>query len=515
MTSSTEEAPAPVEPRLWPAAFILIASAVGFFLAWLYSNVILGIWIVIFVLATAAWHIWLFFLSRLKLSTKLKVFIVPIVMLGLMKGTLRVDYYDGDTIPRFALRWTKPAVVALQVQKGEVDLLTRTPFDVPDFLGVGRVPVFPNVDLATDWKSNPPKEIWRQPIGEAFSSFAVVGDFAVTLQQRDLEELVVCYQWKTGKALWTHADKAHFTSTVGGNGPRTTPVIHKGRVYTLGATGILNCLDGKSGKVIWSKDIVKENKAAVPMWGKSGTPLLYDKLVVASAGGPNGKSLVAYHQDDGKEVWSAGSDTSGYSSPMIATLAGTRQVLIVNKRTLVSHDAQTGAILWQNSTYNGDNCSQPLIISSNEVFYSKGYGRGSMLLRVKKGSGTWEVEEVWRKKRVLKTKFTNPILYKGFVYGISGGSALECVDPKTGKSQWREKGTFGHGQLLLVKDKLLLQTEMGKLMLIETNPKKYQEFCSFQVLNSRTWNYPVLVKDYLLVRNESEAACFQLPLQGK
>lgn len=509
-----------LSPRYWPAIAIPLGTFLCSLLAWLFSPVIMILWILFTLTGTFSWYLWVFKYSRMGARGKGAFFALPILIVAILYALLRVDYYDGNTIPVFVWRWTKVAVVDVQIEKSKeqkgVDLKTSTPLDVPEFLGVGRRPVFRGVNLETDWVKNPPKELWRQAIGEGYGSFAVVGEFAVTQQQRDEDELVVCYHWPTGKARWVHSDKARYEFNVAGIGPRSTPTIHKGKVYTVGATGILNCLDGQTGKVIWSHRFLEENNAKVPMWGKSCAPLVYDNLVVVSAGGPDGKSLIAYHQDTGELVWSAGSEASSYSAPTLVTLQGVRQVLIANTENLTAHDPKTGKILWFQSTSIGGNCSQPIKISETEVFISKGYGIGSMLFEVTlKKDGGWESKRLWKKSRVLKTKFTNPVLHKGYAYGISAGSAIQCADPKSGKVQWRQKGKYGHGQMIRVDDHLLVQTEWGAIVLIEANPKEYKEVSRFQALNSRTWNYPILVGPYLLTRNDREAVCYKLPTKKK
>lgn len=507
--------PETLKPRIWPAFTIPLLGLGGFVLSYIYSNVILMLWIGIALLSAIAWLIWLFVFSRLSLPGKFKVLLIPVTLVGAAVGLLRIDYYDGDTIPVFDWRWNKPEGVKINIEKNTgVDLVTRHPHDVPQYLGPNRRPEFKNISLDDDWTKNPPKLLWKQAIGEGFGSFAVVGDYGVTQTQREEEELVICYEWKTGKALWVHSDKARFEKSVGGVGPRSTPTIHKGKVYTVGATGILNCLDGKDGKLLWTHNIITENGAEIPMWGKSCSPLVYDDLVVVSAGGPKDKSLVAYHKDTGKLVWSGGTAPSGYTAPTLVTLCGVRQVVIVNRRSIASHDAKTGAVLWENTTNNGDNCAQPIPISETELFYSKGYGRGSMLFKLANDQkDIWAVYVTWKKRRVLKTKFTNPVIHNKLAYGISNGSEVQCIDPKTGETKWRKKGEFGHGQMLLIGDRLLIQTEWGKLLLAEANPKEYKELASFQALNSRTWNVPVLVGSHLLVRNEKEAACIELTLK--
>jgi outer membrane protein assembly factor BamB len=519
MDSVSTAVEAPKKPRLWPALAIPLLSAAGCLLTWLYSPVIMILWMAFALLGSLAWLLWVLRYSRLNIKGKMAFLLVPILLVGALSALLRVDYFDGNTIPVFVWRWTKVPVIDVQIKeqakdKG-VDLVTTTSLDVPEFLGPGRLPVFRGINLDRDWTKNPPKELWRQSIGEGYGSYAVVGEYAVTQQQKEDRELVVCYHWPTGEARWVHSDKARYEFNVAGIGPRSTPTIHKGKVYTVGATGILNCLDGKDGRLIWSHRFIAENNGEVPTWGKSCAPLLYDDVVVVSAGGPDGKSLVAYHKDTGELVWSGGSEASSYSAPTLVTLEGTRQVLIANTENLTAHDAKTGKVLWLHSTSIGGNCSQPFAISKNEVFLSKGYGIGSMLFKVTlQKDGAWDVERVWKKSRVLKTKFTNPVFSDGYAYGISAGSAIQCADPKTGKVQWRQKGKYGHGQMILVDDLLLIQTEWGKIILVEANPKEYKELTSFQALSSRTWNYPVLIGPHLLTRNDREAVCYKLPVKA-
>jgi outer membrane protein assembly factor BamB len=442
----------------------------------------------------------------------------------LLATCVRIEGFSGAMLPKFGLRWSTPADVRLAEEQPAPAAAAAAAFplvsalDYPRFLGPkGRAEV-DGVRLARDWKAQPPKLLWRQPIGAGWSAFATVGDFAITQEQRGPQELVTCYDLKTGRLLWSHADVARFEEFLGGIGPRATPTIDEGRVYALGATGILNCLDGATGRVLWSKNILEENGAPNVQWGKSCSPLVTGNLVIVSAGGSGGRSLVAYDKLTGDRVWSAGDELSAYASPAEVTLAGVRQILIVNEAHVAGHDAETGQLLWEFSwpgQSNGPaNAAQPVVLPGDRVFVSKGYGVGATLFQVRKGDdGTWAANEIWDgPKRVMKTKFANIVLKGGLAYGLDDG-ILECLDFATGRPRWK-KGRYNHGQVMLVGDLLLVQSEEGRVALVEATPEGYRELGGFQAIEGKCWNNPALAQGrYLLVRNGEEAACYELALE--
>jgi outer membrane protein assembly factor BamB len=287
----------------------------------------------------------------------------------------------------------------------------------------------------------------------------------------------------------------------------------EGRVYALGATGRLHALDLGSGRHLWSRDILDDNDAKSPEWGKSCSPLVVDGLVVVRAGGSGGKSLVAYDSATGEIVWQAGDDRSAYASPFITTLAGARQIVILNARSVAGHDPADGRVLWSYPWPGGQpNVAQPVPLPGDRLLISVGYGVGSKLFELRPGSdGSLEVELIWESTR-LKAKFTNPVFYDGFVYGLDDG-ILVCLDPETGKLRWK-RGRYGHGQTILVDDLLLVQTEKGEIVLVEPTPEELRELTRFRVMDGKIWNSPALAGPYLLVRTEQEAALFELPLAG-
>lgn len=445
-----------------------------------------------------------------------------VATVAMLAALFRVAGFSGDFVPRFVPRWRPrpdevlrlPSSTDREKDEARADLQT-TPFDYPQFLGPGRDAQVDSVRLARDWERTPPQLVWKKPIGAGWSGFAIVGKYAFTQEQRGPHELVTCYHLTTGRLVWSHADEGRFQSVVGGDGPRATPTVFQGNVYSMGAEGVLNCLDAATGRRIWSRNIQLENDVPNLQWGRSGSPLVVGRRVVVNVGADDGRSLVAYDRVSGDVQWSAGDDVASYSSPALARLCGVDQVLIVNQDWLVSHRLKDGRILWRhpwpgNSSANAS-ASQAVGVDDRRVFVSKGYHVGAALLEISLGGdGTFSAEEVWNKSSVLRTKLTNVVIRDGFVYGLSQG-ILECVALDTGKRQWK-RGRYGHGQIMLIDDLLLLSAEDGEVVLLEASPDEHRVLGRFQAVQGKTWNNPALSGPYLLVRNAREAACYRLPL---
>jgi outer membrane protein assembly factor BamB len=287
-----------------------------------------------------------------------------------------------------------------------------------------------------------------------------------------------------------------------------------GRVYTLGATGLLNCLDGASGKAIWSVDILKDNDAGNISHGVCSSPLLVDEKVLVCPTGKNGPTLAAYHRDTGQRLWQGGTKQAGYGSPLLAELDGVRQVLLTDSTGVAGYDPDTGTALWEFAWSNTDktNCSQPWPNAGGpgQVFVSTGYGKGCALVRVERGtSGVWSATPRWQ-SRAMKTKFTSAVEHRGHIYGLDDG-ILECLDLKKGKIVWKD-GRYGHGQILLAGDLLIVQAEDGEVVLVDPSPEGLRELGRLPALAGKTWNHPAVAGRYLLVRNDQEAACYELEL---
>lgn len=402
-----------------------------------------------------------------------------------------------------------------------------TPNDYPRFLGNGYWAEVSGVELETDWLANPPRELWRKKIGAGWSAFSIVGNYAITQEQRDENELVTCYDLKTGDIVWTHADTVRWDPTGAGGlgyaGPRATPTVHQGKVFTQGATGILNCLDASTGDLLWSHDIIEKHGGTNVLWGKACSPLIVDNTVVVSVGSKNNQSVVAYHIEKGDVVWASGEYQSSYASPILAEIGGVRQIVTVDEGFVTARRADDGEALWEHpwsSMSDSDAAaSQPVPLDGDRLFLSKGYGLGSVLLQVLNDDGDdWRLEPVWKggKKTVMKTKMGNVVIRDGYVYGIDDVN-LQCIELETGKKMWkkRRRPKFGHGQIMLIGDTILVLTEVGEVVLVEPTPDGYRELASMRVFDDSqiTWNNPAFSAPFLLVRNAEEAACYELLLR--
>ncbi len=463
---------------------------------------------------------WLMFLAPLSRVVRIRAAAVLVALLITVLATVRIDGVNGDIVPRLRFRWSPRADEALaplaagqETSSTNIDLGVTGPGDYPQFLGPNRQATLHDLHLARDWAVERPRLLWRHSIGAGWSSFAVVGHFGVTQEQRGKEELITCYDIDTGKLEWAQSTLIRFAETAGGIGPRATPTIHEGRVFALGALGDLYCLDGANGKPLWHHQVVTENRGEVPQWGKSCSPLICDKLVIVSAGGQDGKSLVAYDQETGGLAWSAGDDSSSYSSPTLMTLCGVRQIVIMNAKEVTAHDPADGRILWRHPWPDGidvsPNVAQPIAVGEDRVLLSKGYGVGSAVWQIAHKDDDWSVELVW-KGRNLKTKFTNAVVRDGFAFALDEG-ILSCIDIGNGYRMWKA-GKYGHGQVLLVDDLLLVQSESGEVALAEATPGGYDELTRFSAVSGQSWNCPALAGNKLLVRSDEEAACYELPV---
>ncbi len=466
---------------------------------------------------------WFLFLSRLRWRIRLGGLFLLFLCGFALSRLVRIDgTSSGGGGLRFAWRWSPPPGAdvseVVSSRPASVGAGALPVFDSPAYLGANHLGVVPDTVLETNWAVHPPVELWRRKVGLGWSSFAIAGSQAITLEQRGENELIVCYELATGQVLWTHTNQVRFHETMGGDGPRATPTIADGRVYSMGATGILDCLALATGKLIWSRDTLKDYRAPNLMWGKSCSPLLVDDLVVVTGGGSaSGPALLAYKCADGIPAWHAGTDKASYPTPMLVTLAGRRQILIVNAATVTGHDPKDGRVLWNYQWMNDQQpkCAQPLALDGDRVFLSADYGYGCVMLHISTNTdGSLNASELW-KARTLRSQLSNMTARDGCIFGLDDG-ALTCIDAATGARKWRDDRAasqrYGHGQVLLVGDLLLLQNERGPIALVQASSSGLHELATLAALTRKTWNVPAIAGDYLLVRNDVEAVCFRLPV---
>ena len=379
--------------------------------------------------------------------------------------------------------------------------------------GPAAMPRLRGVHLDPDWQGRPPRELWRREVGDGWSAFAVAHGRAVTQEQRGPLETVVCYDLLTGEVIWAHADSARYESTLAGIGPRATPTIAGDRVYTMGATGILNSLDLDTGRLRWSRDIVADNEGQAPSWGISASPLVLDSLVVVSPGGVEGRSLAAYHADRGDVAWTGGRAKAGYSSPSLAQLAGRRQILVFARKAVVSHSPLDGGVLWRQPWPGGTECvAQPVALPGDQVLVSSGYGIGSRLYDVAATPGGGLSASLrWESPR-LKAKFTKRRFPRRFRLR-TGRRRSRLSRPGFGRAGLEEgplRARPAHPGGGPVADP---GPNPGKSSSSKRTRSGMSNVPALEALGSKTWNNPALAAPYLLVRNNQEAACFELPLR--
>ena len=514
--------------RWWiPATLILLAGGLSAYLRFREIAFLEPILILIGVLTAFFLGLWYVFFTGLPWRTRwILVLIGAAFLASLYFGVKRLTRVQGSIggsgIPRLVWKWSpKPEGAANPVMLEPQTASASQPAspvrlqegDFPQCLGPDRSGVLSGISLSSNWDLSPPKTIWRRPIGLGWSAFAVSGQHAVTQEQRREDELIVCYELQTGHALWAHTNHVRFSEALGGDGPRATPTIHNGHIYAMGASGILDCLEEATGRLIWTRDVLNENHLSNLTWGKSCSPLLAHDLVVVSGGEQPEKTLLAYDAATGKPVWQAGRDRASYCSPLLASLSGQDQILSVNGHSVTGHDPDSGKILWEYAWPDDfAKATQPLVIDTNRVLIAAGYGVGCVMLKIdRSATGGWSAVALW-KSRSLKPKFTNLVRRGQYVYGLDDG-ILACMNLEQGNREWKE-GRYGHGQILLVDDLLLIQCESGDAVLVEISPEKPVERARFPALHGKTWNNPVLLRDLLLVRNDHEAACYRLPLNA-
>jgi len=471
-------------------------------------------------LALVAWAV-----ATARLSNPLRrASMLAMILLACGAWTLvRTGGIMGDGSSQFAWRWSKTPEQRLLVAPTNHKPTIAPPTTAaaskggewPGFRGPNRDAIIRGVRIRTDWSNSPPVQLWRRPIGPGWSSFAVHDDFLYTQEQRGDDEVVSSYKMTSGESLWQHHDRVRFWESNGGAGPRATPTLSHGRLYTFGATGILNALDATTGALLWSRNVASDTDTKIPGWGFSSSPLVVGDLVIVAATG----TLVAYDLANGSPRWAGSKHGGSYSSPHQCLLDGVTQILLLSDTGLTSLAATNGALLWEHS-WPGVTILQPALLGDGDLLISTGGasgGVGTRRLTVAHKSGGWTVAERWT-SRGLKPYFNDLVVHKGHAFGFDG-SLLACIELQDGTRKWKG-GRYGNGQLVLLADEdlLLVLSEQGELALVGATPDQFSELARFPAIEGKTWNHPVLVGDILLVRNDQEMAAFRLnpwaPLTG-
>lgn len=438
---------------------------------------------------------------------------------------------SGSSFPKFAPRWTESA----WDRPTETGLVETGRLEVPaeisgafgenlGFLGPEGDGMWKKTPFSTNWSDSPPELLWRRKTGFGWSGFAVSDGKAVTQEQVDETERVVCLDLATGAELWHHDNKGvrllnlrgeNAGVRMGGDGPRSTPAIHEGRIIAAGATGIVDCLSLEDGSLLWSRNIIQEFGGKTHEWGIANSPLILAELgIVVVAGtdsvvGDTGVSFAALDLETGQDEWTWRGEGASYATPRLARLGGEEHLVIIGRARVVGLDPETGIERWSHP-WPGlyPKVGQPQVVGEDRLLVSASYGAGTRLLRISRSGGSWSAEEVWNSNR-LKTKFSTAVLVNGFAVGLDEGR-LAAIGLEDGRIAWKGP-KFGFGQNLLFGDHLLVQTEPGGVVVGRVGPEGFEETGSLAALDAMSWSAPTVAGRILLVRSENEAACYLLP----
>jgi outer membrane protein assembly factor BamB len=415
--------------------------------------------------------------------------------------------------------------------------------DWPAFLGPQRNGTSRETGLNFNWPAAGPPIVWQTPLGTSYSAPAVSGGRLFHFDRYGDEDRLICRDAKTGDELWTLTHETDYQDMLGYNdGPRCSPVVDGDLVFTMSATGILQCVGASDGKRQWQVDTIREFGVVKNFFGVGGTPAVWNDVVIVNIGGSppggpadiysargnvrgNGTGVVAFDKLTGKVRWQATDELASYSSPVVTEIEGRPWCFVFARGGLVGLDPRTGKVEfeypWRSPVLESVNASTPVVIG-NEVFISETYSVGSSLLRVRPGG----VDVVWKddtrqRDKAMMLHWNTPVPHDGFLYGSSGRhsstAVLRCVEWNTGKVRWDQRG-LGRCSLLYADGHLVCLAEDGTLLVLRANPEKYDEVCSVvleddagnQLLEPDAWTAPVLAGGLLYVRGSDRLVCLDL-----
>ncbi len=385
--------------------------------------------------------------------------------------------------------------------------------DWPQLLGPTRNGHSSEKGLVDTWPKKGPEVAWQRDVGEGYASPVIAAGRLILFHHRGKDDVVQSLDALTGKPGWSYSYRSENQGDYRkGEGPLATPVVAGKRVYTLGASGQLTCLDLEKGTKVWARDLVADYSAKAGFFGIGSTPIVEGKLLLVNVGS-EGAGVVAFDRETGKSVWKSTSQEASYSSPIAATVDGARHVFFFTRAGLLSLNPANGKErfrhAWRPRINESVNAAMPVLLGGDHLFLTTSYGKGAVLLRVKKDG----VEEVWKNNTSLSAHFSTPVAVGEQLYGFHGrqeaGAELRCIDWKTGKVRWTEKD-HGCGSLIAADGKLFLLSEYGELVLLEPTPAKYSEKARAAVLGRQCRAPLALANGMLYARDARKLVCWKV-----
>lgn len=372
-----------------------------------------------------------------------------------------------------------------------------------------------NLDHTGSWPAKL-KLQWKVDVGEGHSSPVVAGDRIFLLARKGENEIASSLDLTTGKTVWQQSYPAPYemvsVARAHGKGPKSTSVIDQGRLYTFGISGVLSAFDAASGKLLWRKDFSKQYKTTWPAFGTAMSPVVADGRVIAHVGGQPGGALTAFDAKTGESLWSWSEDAPAYTSPIVVTLAGVRQIVTQTEKHIVGVSFDKGALLWEIpfTTPYDQNIVTPVIYKDTLIF--SGHQQRTFAVRVAQVAGKWSTEEIWTNDAV-PMYMSSPVLSGDHLYGFTEKrrGSLFCLDARDGKLLWTDEGRQGdNASLVLAGNQLLVLTTEGELLVVPANPGGYQVTASYEVADTPTWAHLTVTGGRILVKDQTTLAVWSV-----
>jgi outer membrane protein assembly factor BamB len=385
----------------------------------------------------------------------------------------------------------------------------------PQWRGPNRDGVVPAASVPSTWPEKAELR-WKQAVGEGYSSPIVADGRAFVHSRRDPDEIVTAFDLATGKVLWSQRYAAAFTKSKYAmemaKGPNSTPVVANGRVFTLGMSAILSSFDASTGQLKWRKDWSKEIDTSKLFTGTAMSPLIDGGLLIVHVGDDDAGAFRAFDPASGVEKWSLPGHGPGYSSPIVTTVAGTRQFVTMTDKAIVGVDVASGTLLWTVAFPDewNENIVTPVV--AGDVLVVSGTRKGTLGYRVEKNGAVWAARQLWHSTD-LPMYMSSPVADGSFIYGLSNKrkGQIFCLDARTGTAKWATEGRAAtNAAVVSAGSHIVVLTSEGELIVAKRNPEKFEEVRRYKVAGSATWAHPVLLGRDLLIRDADSIALWSL-----
>ena len=387
----------------------------------------------------------------------------------------------------------------------------------PGWLGPKRDGWVSDFKPPTQWPEQLNKG-WQVQVGTGYGSPLVSGGLVYQHARQGDDEVVWCLDLKTGDAKWRKSYAAPFKIGGGGDyhgkGPKSSPVLADGRIFTMSIAGVLSAWDAASGKQLWQRDYDSRFKKSHPYWGASTSPIVDGNRVIVHFGTDDAGALVALDVESGDEIWSQGKDGPSYSSPLLVDIHGIRQIVEWNHRALVGVDSKSGDLLWEYPfPHVGTDQNMPTPAFHKGRVLLGGENRGIQSLEPQLDGGVWTVKQRWHQKKVA-LDMSSAVMNGDLLYGFShyGSGRLFCLDAKTGEVRWQGPGRTGNNAMFLsIPGHVVALINNGQLQIVAATDDGFKKVATYRVAESATWAPPVLLKNGILIKDKQSLTLWSFP----